>query len=110
MLVQEILSTSPQYLLNSVSANETSFAVIASRNDLDCSLIRRFLQWFTERRFAFCRTSFLAERDCGTVCLQYLVTHTQGRTGHYPKMCREVNPPEGVWHSDKRNAVVFFPF
>ena len=70
VLVQEILSRRPQYFLNSVSANATSFAVSASKNDYDWSLIRRLRQWFIARRFAFCRTSFLADRDCGTVCLQ----------------------------------------
>ena len=67
VLVQETLSISEQKLLNSVSANETSFAVIASKKDFDCALMRFFRQWFTARRLAFCRTSFLADRDCGTV-------------------------------------------
>ena len=35
VLVQEILSTRPQYLLNSVSANATSLDAIASKKDFD---------------------------------------------------------------------------
>ncbi len=111
VLVHEILSRRPQYLLNSVSAKEMSFAASASRNDLDWSFIRRFRQWFTARRFAFCLTSFLADRDCGTVNLQCIsFAQTVGRTWNYPKNQQEVKPLGGLWRSDIGLTLVFYPF
>ena len=98
VLVQEILSRRPQTLRYSVSAVATSFAVIASKNALDWSLIRRFRHWFMARRFAFCRTVFFAEIDWGTVELQIQIISPNRRgTRHYPKIWPSVNPQWLFW-------------
>ncbi len=73
--------------------------------------MRRFRQWFTARRLAFCRTSFLADLDCGTVNLQSIsFAQTVGRTWNYPKNQQEVKPLGGLWRSDIGLTLVFYPF